>query len=370
MKRLIWLAIFFVLVLTGCNKADPEPARAFYLGFTPFPYDISVDAVNFSYEKIAADGDMITHHFDNGIPWVEALANEPYSQNILNDWAWRKSKTPQGHQVCVAVAPLSLQRDGLALYRGESDDMPLPGPWSTYSFAESEVRTAYLNYCKSLIDYFQPDYFNMAIEANLLYASAPAKWTDFLGFHSYVYTNLKSLFPELIIFSSVTGAHLLPGFLPEFDHSQQRLAALQILESSDLYGISFYPYLSAYQGNPYPDNMFEELFSLSRKPLAIAETGYTAQTFDIDVKGSTVTITSDENKQQKYVSDLLGACMKHQVLFVTLFAVRDYDQLWVGAGSHHDLTIAWRDTGLYDENGNARPALSVWKEYLGRKWKQ
>lgn len=368
MKRHPWLILFFAVTCMTCSKEDPEPGRPFYLGFTPFPYDISLEAVNYSYDRIKVDGDMITHHFDNGVPWVEALVNESYSDNILNDWAFRKTNTPAGHKVCVAVAPLSMYRNGMALYRGESDDMQLPSPWDSYTFADDEVKTAYLNYCISLIEYFKPDFFNMGVEANLLYAQAPGKWTDFVGFHSHIYSSLKTRYPELTIFSSVTGAHLLPGFLSNVDHSQQRLAALQIIESSDLYGISFYPYMSDLQGNGYPDNTFEELFGLSKKPLAIAETGYVAQPFTINVNGTDVTISSDETKQQKYISDLLAACVKHEARFVTLFAVRDYDQLWEDLGSGTDLVVAWRDTGLYDENGNARPALSTWREYLSQTW--
>jgi hypothetical protein len=368
MKKSHWLIALLAIVSLTCSKEDPQPVRPFYLGFTPFPYDISLEAVNYSYQRITADGDMITHHFDNGVPWVEALVKETYSDNILNDWAFRKTNTPAGHKVCVAVAPLSMLRNGMALYRGESNDLPLPTPWDTYTFADDEVKTAYLNYCISLIDYFEPDYFNMGVEANLLYAQAPEKWTDFVGFHSYIYSNLKALYPELTIFSSVTGAQLLPGFISSVDYSQQRLAALQIIESSDLYGVSFYPYMSDFQGNGYPDNTFDELFSLSKKPLAVAETGYIAQPFIINVNGTDVTISSDEMKQQKYISDLLAACVKHKALFVTLFVVRDYDQLWEDMGSGTDLSVAWRDTGLYDENGDARPALSVWKEYLSRTW--
>src|SRR5678815_5245723 len=98
MKKSHWLIILLAIVSITCSKEDPQPVRTFYLGFTPFPYDISLEAVNYSYQRITADGDMITHHFDNGVPWVEALGKETYSDNILNDWAFRKTNTPAGHK--------------------------------------------------------------------------------------------------------------------------------------------------------------------------------------------------------------------------------------------------------------------------------
>lgn len=369
MKRILFLA----LILLSCNKDAPSPvteARTFYMGFTPFPYEVSQEAIDFVYQKIGQDGDIINHHFDNGVPWVEAETNAAFHANIMNDWAYRKAKTPIGHKIYLSVGPINIYRIGLANYRAEKDDMPLPAPWNSYKFSDQPVKTAYLNYCKRIIDFFKPDYFNMAIEANLLYFNRPDLWNDYMVFHEYIYTQLKLTYPSLAIFSSVTGAHMLDGAFSGNDYMKQRAAVKQVLVFSDLYALSFYAYLSNYLGNPYPVGVFEELFNISDKPLAIAETGYTAQTFSIDVlPGVPVTITSDADKQEKYVRDLLEACSKRKSLFVINFILRDYDQLWKSVGSPTDLFIAWKDTGLYDENGSSRKAFDVWKLYLAKPYK-
>jgi hypothetical protein len=245
--------------------------------------------------------------------------------------------------------------------------MPLPEPWDTYHFNDESVKIAYLNYCKRIIDFFRPDYFNMAIEANLLHVNSPLLWTEYMELHRYIYQQLKMVYPELPIFSSVSGAYLLDGYFAGNDHSLQRLAALQLIEHSDLYALSFYPYLSGFLGNPYPESSFDELFNISPKPLAIAETGYVAQNFTIDVGAGAVSIESDSEKQQKYFQDLLTACEKRGAEFVINFTLRDYDQLWVKLGSPIDVNIAWRDSGFYDENGNDRPVLSTWKKFLSKK---
>lgn len=353
----------------ACDDDNNATSRSFYMGFTPFPYDISVEAVNFTYDAIAADADIINHHFDNGVPWTEAVANESFHTNIMNDWSYRKNSTPAGHKVYVSVAPLSVDRNGLANYRGEEDDMPLQTPWNIYQFDNDSVKTAYLNYCKRIIDFFNPDFFNMAIEANLLYYNAPDKWIAFLTFHEYIYDQLKITYPGLVIFSSVTGAHIMNGYLAGNDFAQQRLAALQIIDKSDLYAISFYPFLSNYLGNPYPENTFDELFTISDKPLAIAETGYPAQTFVAATDNGDVTIQSDPVKQNKFTGDLLEACTKYNAKFVINFVLRDYDLLWEKAGTQNDIAILWRDTGLYDESGNKRTAHASWKQYLSRALK-
>jgi hypothetical protein len=369
--KLIKIILVAVLVATtGCDKEPNTPTRSFYMGFTPFPYAISLEAVEYTYEQIETISDIIAHHFDNGVPWLEALANADFSENIMNDWSFRKSRTSAGKKVYVAVAALSNERDGLAKYRGDQDEMPLPDPWNTYDFGDVEVQQAYVNYCKRIIDYFEPDFFNMNVEANLLYFLSPDKWNGFLQFHQFVYNELKTSYPDLVLFSSVTGAQMLDGFITGNDHVQQRLAAMQILDHSDLYGLSFYPYLSDYRGNPYPENVFEELFNISPKPLAVTETGYVAQSFTINTQGTDVMIESDEVKQNKYTDDLLKACQTRRALFVIQFLFKDYDELWAQAGSRTDLIIAWRDSGLVDENGHERPALSTWKSFFARELNQ
>ena len=364
--KLIFALAAFTFI--GCNKDDEVKTRSFHMGFTPFPHEISLEGANYVYGKLESEADIINHHFDNGVPWIEALNGEPFKQNIVDDWNFRKAKTSGHHKVCVSVTPLNFGRNGLAAYRGESDNMSLPAPWNSFKFNTPEVKTAYLNYCKRAIDFFDPDYFAMAVEANLLHVTNPGLWSDYNELHSYVYTELKAAYPELPVFTTVVGAHLLSGFIDGNDHVTERLAVLQLLEYSDLYAISFYPYMSKFLGKPYPDNTFDELFHISEKPLCVAETGYVAQTFSMDVGFGPVTIESDQAKQQKYYKDLLEASNKRNAEFVISFCLRDYDQLWQQIGSPTDLNIAWRDSGLYDENGNTRMAYTTWKDYFSKKY--
>lgn len=365
-KNKILIGICAMLTL-ACSKDDEVQTRSFRMGFTPFPYEISETAANYVYNKLQSEADIINHHFDNGVPWVEALSGAEFSQQIKDDWNFRKSKISANHKIYVSVTPINFLRTGLAAYRGETDNMELPEPWNTYTFNSPHVKEAYLNYCKRLIEFFLPDYFGMSIEANLLHVNNPSLWNDYLELHQFIYTELKSAYPEMKVFTSVVGAHLLNGFIEGNDHVTQRLAVLQLLDYSDYYALSFYPYMSKHLGNPYPENTFEELLNISQKPFVIAETGYVAQTFSMDIGTATVTIESDQAKQQKYFTDLLEACNKRKAEFVINFVVRDYDQLWAQIGSPTDLNIAWRDSGLYDEIGETRLAYNTWKDYFSRK---
>lgn len=368
------IACFFLLsALTSCDddeKAAPTE-RHFYMGTTPFPYEASETAVNYTYQKISESTDIINHHFDNGVPWVEALADEEFSAHIQNDWNLRKSKTPANHKVYVSVTPINLIRTGLASYHGETDNMELPAPWNSYAFDHEDVKTAYLNYCKRVIDFFEPDYFNIAIEANILRATTGEfEYLAYYELHKYIYTQLKLIYPSLTVFCSVSAQHLLPAYIggPIYIESRQFLA--QLLEYSDLYAISFYPYLSSFLGNPYPSNSFDELLKLSDKPFAIAEAGYPAQTFTMDMVWGTQTISGTREKQEFFIRDMLDAAIEREnTQFVINFVMRDYDQLWVQIGSPTDINIAWRDTGLIDEAGTTRTSLDTWHEFYNLPYK-
>ena len=47
------------------------------------------------------------------------------------------------------------------------------------------------------------------------------------------------------------------------------------------------------------------------------------------------------------------------------FIHQDYDALWekIKAGAP-ELFMAWRDCGLLDQDGKARPAYHLWKSYF------
>lgn len=367
-------SIVLLFVGLACGKEDPvhSSTRPFLMGFTPFPYDVSAEALNSTYSQLNKYSDIINHHFDDGVPWVEALANAPFHENIRNDWAFRKSQTPAAHKIYVSVAPINVFRNGLAPYRSEEPNEDLPDEWEDYRFNSVQVKQAFLNYCKRIIDYFNPDYFNMSIEANLLHFNRPELWSDYMDLHKFIYTELKKSYPTLTIFTSQVALYFLDGFIGNVNVDYERKAASELLDYSDLFGISIYPYLTNYLGSDIPTNTFDKLFTLSRKPVAIAETGFAAQEFSIAINqdGSFVQVMGSKEKQNKYFKDLLLACEKYKAQFVINYEVRDYDQLWIKLGSPTNFLLAWRDCGFIDENGIERPVLTTWQEWLNKSYKR
>jgi hypothetical protein len=238
-------------------------SRSYYLGFTPFPYDMSsLDAIEYVYDKIGSDADLIAHHFDNGIPWAEALIDGTFPSKVTDDWNYRRSHIPAGHKVYVAVTPINSMRDGLApIWNSTGDNQTLTPPWSTYAFNDLNVKTAYLIYCKRLIDYFNPDYVAVGVEVNLVKKNIPTQWAAYLELHQYVYAALKTAYPSLPVFVTLTGIDLVDGLTSGTDHAAQMAALGDIIDYTDYYAISFHPMLSNIPDDEViPDSVFQSIF--------------------------------------------------------------------------------------------------------------
>lgn len=383
-KPRFWIISLAFLLLMSCSGGDGHTedtsieteARSFYMGFTPFPHAFSVAAVEAAYDVISRDADMIVQHFDDGIPWQEALDNannatsyrETYAANYLSDLDYKLQHNPTGHILYLAVTPLGPFREGLALHRGNNGNEPLTPPWDSYSLDHPDVAKAYIRHCLNMIEHFDPDYFAYAIEANILafydQQNGTNKWAQFVNLVKDVYTAIKLEYPNLPIFIS-----LQIGFF-HTAAAEQTMAIDQILPYTDYMAISSYAYTDTSDPADLPADYFSKLTDLATtKPVAIAETAWPAE--DVEDVNNPGTIIAAENpqRQQQYIQRLIDEMDKLEGRFMTLFFTRDYDDFWESDLQYSpdaQLIRTWRDTGLYDGQGNPRPALDTWLQALER----
>ncbi|MDH5628108.1 MAG: hypothetical protein OEY69_07425, partial [Candidatus Krumholzibacteria bacterium] len=117
-----------------------------------------------------------------------------------------------------------------------------------------------------------------------------------------------------------------------------------------------------------PASFFSAIRDLApSKPFAIAETGWPAETIAAPYP---IEILSGTLYQQQYLSFVLDESDRLEAQFVSLLISRDYDVFWESTLKNHPDAATlrlWRDIGLYDGDGVARPALARWNVRLDRE---
>ena len=349
---------------TTSPAAEQPNSRPFYLSFTTYPAGIEYPATTIYsdtdaiYSFIGQHADMMTYHFAGGVPWVEAYDGVPFSQNLQDDWNLRKNSTPANMPLYVAITPLNFGRNRLAEYWGEQQSMDLPGDWATYRFNDPHIKTAYLNYAKRVIEFFKPKYLAIGVESNMLitssYIANNTNWVDYKELNQYVYTELKQLYPDLVIFSTIQYEDLKRNKILELPEIPS------LLQYSDIVALSTYHY--GVSDNPPTSNYFDLALSYN-KPIAIAESGAMSDTQTVTLFNKTNTYYGSPEDQNQFVSFLLSQSTKYKFLFVVNFFSIDFDKWFVSAGSP-EIAKLWVHTGFEDTNYVAKPVLSTWDSYF------
>ncbi|MDJ0748540.1 MAG: glycosyl hydrolase 53 family protein [Woeseiaceae bacterium] len=360
----------FLQACGGGSSGTPQPpppapteTRSFELGFTPWPYDATANAVNFVYSEAAQRGDFIAHHLDAGVPWEEALNGLPYSAELEAELTTRLNSTPVDMKTYLALSPLNGARNGLAEYWGTAANQPLPAPWDALTFDDPDVVAAYTNFATDLIQRFDPAYFNLGIEVSELAINDIAAYDRLVTFTAAVSGALKSQFPDVQLMISV--ALKSPS---SAEAATIRSELPRIVQHIDVVGVSVYPYIffdHADRGDPrnLPADWLSQVTTLAGgKPVAIAETGWAAERVTIPAFG--VDIDSTAANQEDFLDTLFPAAELLDAQFIVWFSLVDFDALWNGALGQDPVARIWRDTGLYDEALNPRPALDTWMNQL------
>lgn len=376
--RTATVAMLFLPLFLACRQAaPPSPApvrcgpqttsvvlpaesRPFAMGFSRWPPDATTEAVAAMDAFLADHADLTLMHFDNGVPWPEALAGEPFSDHVLADWRSNRAAVPPDHRLFVAITPINMDRDGLAPYRGARDNQSLPEPWRNMTLDHPDVLRAYLNYARRVVESFDPDYLAVGIEVNLALLKDPQLWEAYVVLHGSTYAGLKAAYPDLPILASVTLPHLR-GEQDNADPAAQQAAVAELIPSLDILGLSVYPYSWAYdRGGTPPEDYFEPALAFG-KPLAVTETGMPTQDFTAFL----VPYRFEEEHQTNYIGFLLRQAAAHEFAFVVNWANLDFDRLVDDLPIPlQDLARTWAYTGLQTSDGCAKPALSIWDAYL------
>ena len=362
--------------MAGCSQENlvnggAPPTRSYALGLGYFPYDGTSAGVLAALDVIGRDADMLVAHFDGGIPWDAALANDfnAYPQNLRDEVTGIAAARPPGHKLYLAVTPIAFLRDRLAPTLTASGPV-FQAPWDTREFDHPDVVAAFRHHCHIMIDAFQPDYVAFGVEVNLFgLLVTDSLYTSYRVLADSVYTDLKASYPSLPVFQTLQADAYYA------DVPAQRALIQAILPTTDYIAASAYPYANAVRypnkskADPslLPATFFSEIRDLApAKPFAIAETGWPAQ--DIGPPYP-IQVFSGTLYQDQYTQFILNEADRLDARFVNLLITRDYDAFWESTlkDDPNAATLRlWKDIGLYDGAGNPRPARNTWRTRLAR----
>jgi len=326
--------------------------RPFYMGFTAFPFDITIEAVTSTRQFVREHGDLICHHVE-GVPWTEALRDELTPATMQRLRGDKKAMAFPGAKVYLALSP------GRGELKPDDKSKAIPAELQGKLYDHPLVKQAYLTYCRRSIEFFRPDYLAIGIETNEMLDGGPLAWAAYTDLHRHVYQELKKDHPDLPIFASFTLHNL-------YKKRGAMLAAWkELMPYNDLVAVSYYPF---FIGGPQRlgalDWLCEE-FDAFDKPYAIAETNEAAQPTPFEFLGQKFNVPGSPQAQVEYYSKLLSLAGNRRFEFVVSFIHQDYDAMWAKIQAYSpSLFGVWRDCGLLDESGRARPVYELWRDYF------
>lgn len=291
-----------------------------------------------AFDFVAGEGNLVAHHFDGSIPWSHLLEGTPLPSELSAELGGRSGFDAAHPDLTVYVATALTNPDRTGIPSGPDGEPP---PNGADSFADADVRRALEGWVDLLVDTFEPTYLNAAVEIDMYAANRPDDWENLRSLYEQIYRHVKTTHPEIVVFASFQ-AEL--GDLGAFD---------EVTSSSDMVGVSTYPYLIA---DGVPEDDYLDRFTTAGLPLAIAETGFPAS----EVMSPRGTVAGDAATQSEYVKWLGDRASAPGLEFVVWFLPFDIDAFLEDPATP-DSAAAFAHLGLVGEDGELRPSLEQWR---------
>jgi hypothetical protein len=406
-------AILMALALPGSGvrgtarvvpfRGTPPGKAARYFGNMPFSVDLSSRApvqFHFTAQHIAQDSNLVAFHMDwFPIPWREFASGSPLPRAWLAEIDRMAAlKDTLRLPVYLAVTPIGegnrlkprAYGDGETLFGDGSFGRPCERISTRPDYAA--VATGYHAFVDYLVRRFDPKFLALSIEVSNYAMSCPAAWDDMKDLLNAEYASQKAQHPDLLVFHTFqvdglwqAGDDTQPCFGFRRDCVLRNFAPLSDLKT-DLAALSVYP-IVAYDNNGgvLPDDYLSLFGALTDKPVAVAETGFPADTVFAPVSGQCIRgLPSSPAGQVWWMTRLLADAEKLEMPFVVWWANHaplSFESLrpcrcdeatafcdFLNALPEDNSRTGFRFFGLMalrDYDGTPQPALAAWKTAVG-----
>jgi hypothetical protein len=341
----------------------PPPATSIFdgrrtaYGFFPSPPKPTFESVLETFQAMGDHGDVVL--IQQNIPWEDFVEGPDGESQAITDIRNQVVLARQNSLEAVFVVdPLN------GLNRREF--FGLPADLAGADFATTAVRQAYQNFTLRVLREIQPRYLGLASEINTYADAYPEDFANFLSLYRETYAAIKAEAPQTQVFVTFQWEdlnNLFPG-------ASEGRAAYSInwdqVESFepelDLWVISSYPFVAFASADEIPADYYTPLLSRTKKPLAVAEGGFTSRPIG-PFRGT-------PQDQVGYL-EALHSQIGERLTFWIYLLLSDFDPDEYAATMRDqgrgqvdiDTLGMFAAVGLRESDGRPKPALVVWDRY-------
>jgi hypothetical protein len=354
------LAVSLFASVAGCRQADPEqaefvaidreqsgPPRAFLLGFSALPAELTDESYLQSFDLAANYGELLL--LQRTPSWSDFAPGADVSAELRDaTMADRSAAEARGLELFVSLDPFDpAARGQLAA---------LPAELVGADLTNVDLRAAFVAEAKYLATVLQPAYLSLGSEVNATYERDPAQYHAFVEAYAEAYEAVKTISPRTRVFVTFQFEQLL-GVVPwEPPHPPRWELFDDFDERLDLLAITSYPSFTYTVARKVPPLYYRQIRDHTTLPVAFASVGYASAASRDGLNSSTPA------EQRRFLQRLLGDADALASPLLVWFAARDPA---FAAEPPFDLIAS---IGLRDSLDRPKEAWLVWEEASARPY--
>lgn len=359
--RAVTLALALVVALVaGCQQQERTPAqftplaleqsgppRAYRLGFSALPAELSDDAYLAAFDLAANYGEVLL--IQRPPSWADFLPGALLSSGLRDATLSERAAIEERDLLLLFALDVFDPTD-----RGRL--AALPAGYEGRDLTDRALRLAFVAEAKYVALNYRPTYLVLGSEVNAAFERSPAAYRAFVEAYEEAYDAVKQASPSTLVFPSFQYEQLL-GRIPWEPAHVPRWELLEDFDGRlDMFAITTYPSFVFSVARKLPGPYYAQIREHTTREVAFVSVGYAS------APGREGLNSSTPAEQRRFLERLLRDADALGATLVVWFAARDPAY---AAEPPLDLLAS---IGLRDSEGEPKEAWPAWEEAVRRPY--